>query len=693
MNERPPSPPKRKFTSPFSFFSRTNTSKSPERPRRDTVSSAATETDDGSGPKKPNRASLRDRFKLLRMQEEAGVVLDDDNEARPVSPSKDTAADASSHADDAESISRKRHSSGARNQPANAPPVNEHLPPGTAAGTVTGPDTQTDEAVDWDLWQAVVYEGPAAVARSSEAELNTAITKGIPSAIRGVVWQVLAQSKNEDLEAVYRELVARGGEDAKSRRLSASSKRPSVSRPQSTAGSIAPSLRGETISEQSEDSDDAAASASKTPNGDVSSPTSEAHTVDFVKAQAKIAAEEKRKAKDEAAALSKLEKAIKRDLGARTSYSKFLMSQGLQNGLFGICKAYALFDEEVGYAQGMNFIAMPLLFNMPEEEAFTLFVRLMNHYKLRDLFVADMPGLHLHLYQFARLLEDFEPALYCHLNRRQVHPQLYATQWFLTLFAYRFPLQLVLRIYDLILSEGLETAILKFGIVLMQRNATQLLEMRDMTVLTQYLKERLFDVYIDKSPSAISVLESGFFGSAGGIDKEVYRADQLVQDACSIKITKEMLARYTKEWEEKTREEKAAQLEKEALKSTNARLLLENKTLRERTDDLDTEHVTIASDLVRTKVNNQQLADDNEALRTQVKDLQGIITSQPGEVEDRLRQEMERIMQRNSEVQGQNRLLEEEREQVEMELVKAKMEKAEVRVGLCDCERDVLTWL
>lgn len=190
---------------------------------------------------------------------------------------------------------------------------------------------------------------------------------------------------------------------------------------------------------------------------------------------------------------------------------------------------------------------------MPEEEAFCLFVRLMNQYRLRDLFVQDMSGLHLHLYQFERLLEDLEPAVYCHLHRRGVTPQLYATQWFLTLFAYRFPLQLVLRIYDLILSEGLESAILKFGIVLMRQNARRLLEMKDMADLTTFLKERLFDVYIDKSPSATSMLESGFFGSAGGIDKEVYRADALVQDACAIKITPELLKMYSSEWEIKTK--------------------------------------------------------------------------------------------------------------------------------------------
>ncbi len=71
--------------------------------------------------------------------------------------------------------------------------------------------------MDWDLWQAVIYEGPAAVARSSAEELNKAIATGIPSAIRGVIWQVLAQSQNEGLEVVYKELVARGTDKEKDR--------------------------------------------------------------------------------------------------------------------------------------------------------------------------------------------------------------------------------------------------------------------------------------------------------------------------------------------------------------------------------------------------------------------------------------------------------------------------------------------
>lgn len=315
---------------------------------------------------------------------------------------------------------------------------------------------------------------------------------------------------------------------------------------------------------------------------------------------------------------------------------------------------------------------------MPEEEAFSLFVTLMNKYGLRDLFVHDMSGLHLHLYQFERLLEDLEPALYCHLHRREVKPQLYATQWFLTLFAYRFPLQLVLRIYDLILSEGLEGAILKFGIVLMQKNAETLLGMKDMSTLTTFLKEKLFDVYIDKAPSASSILESGFFGSTGGVDKEVYRADMLVKDAVAVKVTPEMLKQYTAEWKEQQRIEKERETELLGLKDKVTTLEAKVRSLERRAEQSDTEHVQVASELVKTKVENETLSEENETLKTKVEELRKIVETQPEEVEARLKGEMEQVMQRNIVVHNENRALEEQMAEMEKELVATKMQWATV---------------
>lgn len=360
--QAPPSPPKRKFTSPFSFFSRGN-SKTSGISRRDTITSTASvstandevESENEATPKRPNRASLRDRFKLLRMQEETGLVLDERDTSRPGSGAgdkSDSEAVFSPKEELDQQVGKPRSSSEAAIPATGGATLNESLPPGTAVGTAAGPSGD-GEPVDWDLWQAVVYEGPAAVARSSADELNKAITKGIPSAIRGVVWQVLANSKNEELEVMYRELVARGEKEIHARRGSELKARPGLSRPQS----IADSMRDGASSRASVHSSTSPTSPAK--DSAVVSTTSQT----LSSAEAALAAEQKQQ-REEAASLQKLERAIKRDLGSRTSYSKFIMSQGLQDGLFGICKAYALFDEEVGYAQGMNFIAMPLLFNV-----------------------------------------------------------------------------------------------------------------------------------------------------------------------------------------------------------------------------------------------------------------------------------------------------------------------------------------
>ncbi|KAK0747663.1 rab-GTPase-TBC domain-containing protein [Apiosordaria backusii] len=630
----PPAPTGRKFNSPFSWLSRSSTKvEAPVPPapstRRNTASSVATMTsnpemmlskldEDDETRAVGSRNSLKDRFKALRMREEAGIPGLIGEEDKQGSENGDV---------DTVTVPKPPPS------PLPQSP-SRNLAPGTVSGVNAGPSSLADTPVDWDLWQAVVYEGPAAVARTSAEELNKAIATGIPSAIRGVIWQVLAQSKNEELETVYRELVNRGTDKEKE-------------------------INGATTNGSTKDSASSASSVNSEAGstGGGSSPTDK--ETDSIKSAA-AAAERKKKDKEDLAAVQKLEKIIRRDLGARTSYSKYAAAQGLQEGLFGVCKAYALFDEQVGYAQGMNFLIMPLLFNMAEEEAFCLLVRLMNHYQLRDLFAADMPGLHLRLFQFERLLEDLEPALYCHLRRRGITPHLYATQWFLTLFAYRFPLQLVLRIYDLILSEGL-SAILRFGIVLMQKNAGSLLGISDMSALTTFLKDRLFDFYIDATPSTNSILENGFFGSSSSsLDKEVYRADQLVRDACEVKITPEMLSAYKVEWEEKTRGEKEREQELEALRSANASYASRVRRLEERIEAHDREQAELATDLVKTK------------------ELRIVIEKQPEELEQAWELERADLMKRNEKVHEENERLEKELKDLEEELVATKVQYAEV---------------
>ncbi len=393
-----PTPPSRKLTGPFSWLSR-HTSGNKEAAsaqqapasaldRHNTASSINTigsnpelmlsrleeSNESGSlspGPRGTPQNSLRDRFKMLRMREEAGInSLDVEDAGLSTANGGALAAligrgasvglgigSPTSIADEKEGGLPKSPSQ----SPTKVPAVNPTLPPGTASGVTAGPSMINDPAspVDWDLWQSVVYEGPAAVARTSPEELNRAIASGIPSAIRGVVWQVLAQSKNEELEGVYRELLVRGT-DKDQDRISGSSGQwltnghlNGTSKEKESLASSASSIHS-----------DHSTPATSATNG-ITSPTSsqEREGESVAKLQAAMLAERRVKAKEDAALL-RLEKQIKRDLGARTSYSKYAVAAGLQDGLFGVCKAYALFDEGVGYAQGMNFLVMPLLFSV-----------------------------------------------------------------------------------------------------------------------------------------------------------------------------------------------------------------------------------------------------------------------------------------------------------------------------------------
>lgn len=630
---------------------------------------------EGAAGESTTRPSLQDQFRTLRKQEENSMSVPNDSLTAGDGEQTRALSDAGtteSSSPGKEHAEIRSHRSLSTSSLVKSPPMNPSLPPGTASGLTAGP-AEEPQAVDWDLWQAVVNEGPSAVARTGGEELKRAIASGIPAAIRGVVWQVLAESKNAELEVVYRTLKAEGTADAEqfTPRTGRSGMSPSADSQPIVNGTAD---KADKVSQVSSSRSSVLSESSTPATSAVTSPPPSVPD-DDAELKAKLLAEQQKR---DAAALAKLEKTIKRDLGARTSYSKFTQAAGLQDGLFGVCKAYALYDEGVGYAQGINFIAMPLLFNMTEEEAFTLLVRLMSKYGVRSMFTSDMAGLHLRLYQFERLLEDREPALYCHLRRRNVGPQLYATQWFLTLFAHRFPLQLVLRVYDLVFSEGL-VSILKFGLVLMQHNRDALLEMKDMSQLTTFLKEKVFDVYIDKSPSASSLLESGFFGSVtGGADKELYRADEMVRDACNITIDDATLALYTTEWEESQRVARERDSELEGLRSSNASLTSHVKALEERTQQQDAEHVNIAGDLVRLKVDNDKLMDENEGLKMKMEELQRLVDTQPAEVEARLKEEMNRILQRNGEVQNENRLLKEEMVEMEQELVDVKMKHAQV---------------
>ncbi|KAG0175746.1 hypothetical protein DFQ28_003224 [Apophysomyces sp. BC1034] len=163
-----------------------------------------------------------------------------------------------------------------------------------------------------------------------------------------------------------------------------------------------------------------------------------------------------------------------------------------------ILEAYSLYDADVGYCQGLAFLVGPLLMNMPETQAFCVFVRLMETYEMRTMFTLNMEGLQLRLYQFSYLLSELLPELARHMEIHTVHAAMYASQWFLTLFAYAFPIGLVIRIYDIAFAEGAAETIMRVAIAMLKRSQADILAKEEFEDLLDFVtSQKLCEPYTD----------------------------------------------------------------------------------------------------------------------------------------------------------------------------------------------------
>ncbi|XDA80049.1 hypothetical protein R6Z07_010201 [Ovis aries] len=164
-----------------------------------------------------------------------------------------------------------------------------------------------------------------------------------------------------------------------------------------------------------------------------------------------------------------------------------------QLSLFNLLKAYSLLDKEVGYCQGISFVAGVLLLHMSEEQAFEMLKFLMYDLGFRKQYRPDMMSLQIQMYQLSRLLHDYHRDLYNHLEENEISPSLYAAPWFLTLFASQFPLGFVARVFDIIFLQGTEV-IFKVALSLLSNQETLIMECENFENIVEFLKITLPDM-------------------------------------------------------------------------------------------------------------------------------------------------------------------------------------------------------
>lgn len=128
--------------------------------------------------------------------------------------------------------------------------------------------------------------------------------------------------------------------------------------------------------------------------------------------------------------------------------------------------AYAVYDPEVGYHQGLNFVAGVVLLQVGEEaNAFWTLAALLSG-GLRALFQARQPTLKAEIERFELVLQQTLPELAAHFREQGFAPILFAVDWFSTFFTYSLPCTAALWVFDLIMA-GMPDPLFRVGAALL----------------------------------------------------------------------------------------------------------------------------------------------------------------------------------------------------------------------------------
>lgn len=164
-------------------------------------------------------------------------------------------------------------------------------------------------------------------------------------------------------------------------------------------------------------------------------------------------------------------------------------------GLERILRAYSLYNESVGYCQGMNYVAGLLLVvsGLREEDAFWVFVALMEQRVpfdrlplcgLNKLFVPNFPLVKLFEELFVKLLNK---DLLAHFNTLGLPVELWFHKWISSLFLYSFPIRHCIRFWDAMMGNGI-SYFLPLACAILNKLAPKLREAATMEKCNELLK-------------------------------------------------------------------------------------------------------------------------------------------------------------------------------------------------------------
>lgn len=126
----------------------------------------------------------------------------------------------------------------------------------------------------------------------------------------------------------------------------------------------------------------------------------------------------------------------------------FEPGQPLHLAVTEILESVSLLCPNVGYVQGMSYVASMLLLVMDQYEAFVAMSAIINHPFFTSLYIMDVRQIVRHIKVYDLLFAYNLPRLFQRFQELDISPEHYLLDWFLTIFSKAVPTKIASRIWD-----------------------------------------------------------------------------------------------------------------------------------------------------------------------------------------------------------------------------------------------------
>nr|AAI45130.1 Tbc1d12 protein [Mus musculus] len=197
---------------------------------------------------------------------------------------------------------------------------------------------------------------------------------------------------------------------------------------------------------------------------------------------------------------------IKLDI-SRTFPSLYIFQKGgpYHDVLHSILGAYTCYRPDVGYVQGMSFIAAVLILNLEEADAFIAFANLLNKPCQLAFFRVDHSMMLKYFATFEVFFEENLSKLFLHFKSYNLTPDIYLIDWIFTLYSKSLPLDLACRVWDVFCRDG-EEFLFRTGLGILRLYEDILLQM-DFIHIAQFLTKLPEDITSEKLFSCIAAIQ------------------------------------------------------------------------------------------------------------------------------------------------------------------------------------------